>query len=105
MKNVYLKLLTSFILLLITSCSTSSFFYAPSKEFANYPDSTFYTIEEINFKASNGNNLNGCFFKPKNKSIIGSVLQLHGNAGNISYQYQFTEPLIKAGFQVNGIRL
>ncbi len=89
-----------FIIAFFTSCSTSSFFYAPSKEFVTYPDSILFHIQEINFKATNGKNINGWFLKPKDKEIIGTVLQLHGNAGNISSQYQFTEPLIKEGFQV-----
>ena len=96
------KLLFSFILLsfFASSCSTSSFFYVPYKEFKYYPDTSIYSLEEINFKSSNGNNLNGWFFKPKNIPVIGTVLHFHGNAANISYQYQFSDSLIKAGFQV-----
>lgn len=94
-----------FVLSLITiitcvSCSTSSFFYAPSKDFAHYPDTVSYKLEEINFKSTDGNTLNGWFLKPKNKAIVGTVLQLHGNGGNISYQYQFAGPLLNVGFQV-----
>ena len=94
-----------FVLSLITiiacvSCSTSSFFYAPSKDFAHYPDTVSYKLEEINFKSTDGNTLNGWFLKPKNKAIVGTVLQLHGNGGNISYQYQFAGPLLNVGFQI-----
>lgn len=84
----------------ISACSTSAFFYAPYKEFARLPDTAIYNIEEINFKSGNGNILNGWFLKPKTKNIKATVLQLHGNGGNISYQYQFAEPLVKAGYQV-----
>jgi alpha-beta hydrolase superfamily lysophospholipase len=104
MKHLFSKYLAVIIALiaLFSSCSTSAFFYAPTKEFVHYPDTAIYTIEELNFKASDGCMLNGWFLKPKNKTmaIIATVLQLHGNGGNISYQYQFAEPLIKAGFQV-----
>ena len=93
-----------FFLILFTffasSCSTSSFFYVPYKEFKYFPDTTKYFLEEINFKSANGNNLNGWFFKPKKTPIIGTVLHFHGNAANISYQYQFSDSLIQAGFQV-----
>lgn len=92
-----LKLLLPFFLLLYSSCT---FFYSPSKKLVTYPDSTHYHIEEITFKATNGKTLHGWFLKPKNSNVIATVLQLHGNAGNISYQYQFAEPLIKEGFQV-----
>ncbi len=102
MKTTFSKYFFPFLLLTITigSCSTSAFFYEPYKEFKYYPDTTRYSVEEINFKSANGNNLNGWFFKPKNKNVIGTVLHFHGNAANISYQFQFSDSLIKAGFQV-----
>jgi dipeptidyl aminopeptidase/acylaminoacyl peptidase len=103
MKHFFLKnlLFIGVVCISFMSCSTSAFFYNPTKKLAHYPDTTTYKVEEINFKASDGNNLNGWFLKPKNNiPVIATVLQLHGNAGNISYQYQFTEPLVKAGFQV-----
>ncbi|HEX8514767.1 MAG TPA: alpha/beta fold hydrolase [Bacteroidia bacterium] len=88
------------IIVVLSSCSTSSFFYAPSHDFAHYPDTAVYNVEEINFKSGNGNTLNGWFLKPKNMAAKATVLQLHGNGGNISYQYQFAEPLVKNGYQV-----
>jgi fermentation-respiration switch protein FrsA (DUF1100 family) len=88
------------IVLACNSCSTSAFFYAPSKNFVHYPDTASYKLEEISFKSSDGSILNGWFFKPKNMTVVGTVLQLHGNGGNISYQYQFADPLLKVGFQV-----
>jgi uncharacterized protein len=102
MKTAILKYFLSILILIsvLYGCSTSAFFYAPYKEFKYYPDTSRYFLEEINFKSGNGNNLNGWFFKPKNKTVIGTVLHFHGNAANISYQYQFCDSLIKAGFQV-----
>jgi alpha-beta hydrolase superfamily lysophospholipase len=95
------KILFFFIITFaLSSCSTSSFFYAPEKKLAYYPDSSVYSVEVINFPSGNGNTLNGWFLKPKNLPVKASVLQLHGNGGNISYQYQFAEPLVKAGYQV-----
>jgi fermentation-respiration switch protein FrsA (DUF1100 family) len=44
--------------------------------------------------------LNGWFLKPKSGEAKATVLQLHGNGGNISYQYQFAAPLVQAGYQV-----
>jgi len=89
-----------FIVCTLLSCSTSSFFYAPKKELVYSPDTNIYNVEVINFKSGNGNTLNGWFLKPKHGPAKATVLQLHGNGGNISYQYQFAEPLVKAGYQV-----
>ena len=102
MKSFLLKFFLPSLLFvcIVSGCSTSAFFYAPYKELKYYPDTSNYSLEEINFKSENGNNLNGWFFKPRNTAIIGTVLHFHGNAANISYQYQFSDSLIKAGFQV-----
>ena len=102
MKKYYLHSFFILFILIIasSSCSTSAFFYAPYKDLKYQPDTSRYFVEEINFLSTNGKNLNGWFFKPKNKKIIGTILHFHGNAGNISYQYQFSDSLIKAGFQV-----
>jgi len=97
LKNILWCLLT---VICISSCSTSAFFYAPYKDFIKGPDTAIYNVEEINFKSGNGNTLNGWFLKPKTQNIKATVLQLHGNGGNISYQYQFAKPLVKAGYQV-----
>lgn len=101
MKKTVLKNSILFLFVFIlTSCSTSSFFYAPEKILAGNPDTATYTVEVINFTSGNGNTLNGWFLKPKTGTPKATVLQLHGNGGNISYQYQFAEPLVKAGYQV-----
>jgi alpha-beta hydrolase superfamily lysophospholipase len=96
--NYFFNLLI--FIIVCSSCSTSAFFYAPYKALKYQPDSARYFIEEINFSSSNGKNLNGWFFKPKNKKVIGTILHFHGNGGNISYQYQFSDSLVKSGFQV-----
>ncbi|MGZ4034458.1 MAG: alpha/beta hydrolase [Bacteroidia bacterium] len=102
MRNIISRFFIFFFIVSIacSSCSTSAFFYAPIKDLSRYPDTTSCKLEEINFKSGDGKILNGWFLKPKNKTVIGTVLQFHGNGGNISYQYEFAEPLLKVGFQV-----
>jgi len=100
-KIVIYSTLLAFVSLAFLTCNISNkIYYGPTKEIAHYPDTLIYKVEEINFKSSTGKKLNGWFLKPKSDSIIATVLQLHGNGGNISYQYQFAEPLIKKGFQI-----
>src|ERR1051326_4561611 len=93
-------LLFPFSLFLLASCSTSQLFYYPYKEITKTPDTSKVRYEEINFQASDSSSLNGWFMKPKKDSaVVATVLFLHGNAGNIGYQYGFLVPLVKAGFQ------
>ncbi len=97
---VYSSLFLGLTILLFNCNLSNKLFYGPTKELKYYPDTNIYSVEEINIKSKNGKNLNGWLLKPKNDSVIATVLQLHGNGGNISYQYQFSEPLIKKGFQI-----
>lgn len=81
------------------SCSTSAFFFYPSKEIKYSPDTTLCKYEEVNFKSKNDSILNGWFIKPNSGKIIGTVLFFHGNGGNIGYQFQALQKLAGAGFQ------
>lgn len=100
MKHVKTIIFVTSIVFLLTSCSTSSFFYYPNLELVETPDTTKYEYENVNFPSNNGRLLNGWFIKPKGKKdIIGTILHFHGNASNISYQYRSVLPLIDAGFQ------
>jgi fermentation-respiration switch protein FrsA (DUF1100 family) len=74
-------------------------FYVPLKELKQLPDTALYSYEEVYFEGGDEKKLHGWFLKPKGKPYA-TVLQLHGNGGNISYQYQFALPLVDSGFQV-----
>ncbi len=97
---IYTSLFLGLTVLLFNCNLSNKLFYGPTKELKYYPDTSIYNVEEINIKSNNGKNLNGWFLKPKHDTVFATVLQLHGNGGNISYQYQFSEPLIKKGFQI-----
>ena len=59
-----------------------------------------YTIENVFFKSSNGDTLNGWFLKPKNQTATVTLLHLHGNGGFLLSHLQTISPLIKTGFQI-----
>lgn len=59
-----------------------------------------FTIESVVFKSTSGNNLNGWFIKPMNKTPHITLLAFHGNAGCLLSQYQFMIPLVQKGFQI-----
>lgn len=59
-----------------------------------------YTIENIHLMNQQEDSLNAWFIKP-NENYNGITLYfLHGNAGNIVYNYLLMEPFVKKGFQV-----
>ncbi|MBI4931969.1 MAG: alpha/beta hydrolase [Bacteroidetes bacterium] len=100
----FLKISFIFIIFsffLYSSCSTSKFFYYPDKEVIYSPDTFKCRYEEVNFKAPDENTLNGWFIKPKSDTvkIIATILFLHGNGGNIGYQFAPLALLAQNGFQ------
>lgn len=60
-----------------------------------------YAIESVEFENQKGKLLNGWFISPE-KSISNNItlFYLHGNAGNIYYQYSLMLPFVKRGFTV-----
>jgi len=59
-----------------------------------------FTIENLFFKSSNGNKLNGWFLKPKNQTPEITLLHLHGAGKFIGDHYKYISPLMKNGFQI-----
>jgi uncharacterized protein len=93
-----------FLILLVytglCSCSTSSFFYYPSRAMSQVPDTLECSYEEVNFASANGSVLNGWFIRPKDGKPSATVLFFHGNGANISLQFGSVMPLVRNGFQV-----
>ncbi|HIP32565.1 MAG TPA: alpha/beta fold hydrolase [Crocinitomicaceae bacterium] len=58
-----------------------------------------YEIENVNFKSSRDRMINGWLVKPKNYNGT-TIYFLHGNSGNIPYNFPLAEPFAKRGYQV-----
>lgn len=58
-----------------------------------------FTVRNVFFKNSVGNNLQGWIFKVEKNNGI-SLLFTHGNGGNILYHFSLVIPLVKKGFNV-----
>jgi len=60
---------------------------------------TNYKIKSLNFQNSNGDTINGWLVKPN--SYNGTTIYfLHGNTGNLAYNFPLAEPFILKGYQV-----
>lgn len=59
-----------------------------------------YSIENILFQNQREDTLNAWFIKPKSNYNGITLYFLHGNAGNIVYNYLLMEPFVKKGFQI-----
>ncbi len=58
-----------------------------------------YEIENVNFKSSRDRMINGWLVKPQNYNGT-TIYFLHGNSGNIPYNFPLAEPFAKRGYQV-----
>jgi pimeloyl-ACP methyl ester carboxylesterase len=59
-----------------------------------------YNLECVLFPNSNGDTLNAWYFAPKENYNGHTIYFLHGNAGNLVYQYPLVTPFVNAGYQV-----
>ena len=66
----------------------------------NEPIDLPYTIESIFFKNRNEDNIHSWFMKPKENYNGVTIYFLHGNAGNMAYQYGLALPFVERGYQV-----
>lgn len=66
----------------------------------NDPIEKDFTVESVFFRNENGTELNGWFLKSKISNPQITLLQLHGNEGNILNQYNAIAPFVKRGFQI-----
>lgn len=59
-----------------------------------------YSIESGFMKKSTGDSLNFWILEPKGNKNGTAIYFLHGNAGNLVYQYGFMTPFVKMGYTV-----
>ena len=59
-----------------------------------------YKIEGLFIENNNGDSLNAWVMTPKEGGNGTTIYYLHGNAGNLVYQYQLMTPFVERGFTV-----
>jgi len=96
MKNLSHLLL---LVLLMTATGCSSLFFYPQKAHFDNPALKSVSYEDVYFMTSDGLRLHGWYLKAKDKSR-GTVLQLHGNAENISSHVNSVLWLTLEGYDV-----
>ncbi|MBD3379406.1 MAG: alpha/beta fold hydrolase [Candidatus Omnitrophica bacterium] len=72
--------------------------YFPMKEIAATPEAVGLSYEDIYFRASDGNLLNGWFIAGDTNKV--TIILCHGNAGNISHRLEKLSMFHEMGFSV-----
>lgn len=96
MKNLSRLLL---LVLLMSATGCSSLFFYPRKAHFDNPALKSASYEDVYFMTSDGLRLHGWYLKAKDKSR-GTILQLHGNAENISTHVNSVLWLTLEGYDV-----
>lgn len=78
---------------------TDAFFYYPNRVVYERPSDYSLEYEDVSIPARDGPKLHGWFF-PAKGAASGTVLHLHGNAGNLSGHFQHVAWLPAAGWNV-----
>ncbi len=83
----------------LTGCQ--DVFYYPDQKERGTPANARLTFEDVYFSAKDGSKLHGWFMPAASGGPArGTVLHVHGNAGNVSCHYQAVSWLPKAGYNV-----
>ncbi len=83
----------------LNSCSFERMFYYPDRVLSDQDRADSLGFQKINFPSRNGNMLNGYWVEAKD-SVFGSILFLHGNAGDINDRIESLEILRRGGFNI-----
>lgn len=72
--------------------------FYPSSETIIDPAQHGFPPKEVTFPSSDGTQLKGWFFRSRTQPVRGTVIQFHGNAGNMTGHFQSTVWLIDHGY-------
>lgn len=78
---------------------TDTFFYCPNSTEYERPSDYGLEYEDVSIRTRDGLRLHGWFF-PARGAAAGTILHLHGNAGNLSGHFQHVAWLPAAGWNV-----
>jgi len=87
------------VLFFLSRYAHSLFYYPDQHNYGHSPQRSGLPYEDVSFKSRDGTLLTG-WFVPAVGKAKGTVLHVHGNAGNVSAHWSFVEWLPQRGFNV-----
>lgn len=97
-KRVFSGWLIITILMFTQGCFNGAF-YQPNQTWYKYPSDDSLCFEDIYFNSKDGTRLHGCLISA-GSPVLGTVVYLHGNFGNLSYYFNQIGWLPAEGFNV-----
>ena len=99
MRLIFLFLLLGAGAIYLSGCASNSMFYFPNKFLYVDPEKTGVKFEQVKFPSRDGKALTGFYFFTSQKPI-GTVIQFHGNAANVTNHFPLALFLVNHGFDV-----
>src|SRR4051812_35440073 len=87
------------LVLLVTACSPTRFFYYPNKHLYADPEKKGFDYQMMQYDSLNGKKLFALLFRTKMEPQ-GTVVHFHGNFGNVSNHFMAATFLLEHGFDV-----
>lgn len=92
------------VCIFLPGCAQSLFYYPDQKDYGSSPARQNLSYEDVTFSSTNGAQLHGWFVPAGNglttQQAKGTVIQVHGNAGNLTGHWSFIEWLPAYGYNV-----
>lgn len=89
---------------ILAGCAEGFFYYPDRIDYQQQPEKLAQTYDKITFSSHDGTKLTAWFVHSKlhkdPKEAIATVIYFHGNAGNLTGQYDFVSWLPERGFNV-----
>ncbi|MBI9019346.1 MAG: alpha/beta hydrolase [Phycisphaerae bacterium] len=86
-------------IMLLSGC-VERMFYFPDSEVYGLPTDEGMGFEDVVFSSGDGTELSGWFVPAQREEALGTVVQFHGNAQNMTSHFDFVGWLVKEGFNV-----
>lgn len=99
MRRIFIAISWGWVLMGLLGCD--SFFYYPNQKVYDAPKQYGLAHESVHFESGDGTKLHGWFFPAEGPGRAkGTVLHLHGNAGNITGHFHHVAWLPARGYHV-----
>lgn len=78
----------------------TALYFQPNNRLYHHPDQHGHKYDTPHFTSTDGTALTGLFLYSRRQPALGTVVHFHGNAGNFTTHFRYTDWLVAEGFHV-----
>jgi uncharacterized protein len=84
----------------LAAAGCTAVFFQPNNRLYDHPDKYKLRYETPHFPSTDGTPLTGLFLFARKQPVLGTVVHFHGNGGNFTAHFRYTDWLVDEGFHV-----